>query len=1119
MRLRKLALAVGLASALGADLASALGLGELKLNSTLNQPLDAEIKLLNVKDLSPDEILVSLAGREDFQRAGVDRLYFLTGLKFTIDLENSSGPVVKVSTRKPVNEPYLNFLLQTQWPSGNLLREYTLLMDLPAFSDENVRPVESAKTQKASPSRSQASSTRSNSSRTPASQSEATLSRQSSNTERSNNGASVYGPVGANDTLWEIALQVRPDRSVSVQQTMLAIQRANPEAFINGNINLLRKGQVLRIPDRAEIVDLSARQAISQVAKQNTDWSGNAAGRVSGAQLDGSSRSSAVKRADTAVSGRVKLGVDTDSSESGSGAGSDGGRGEALENELAISLEELDKSRRENSELQSRVSDLESQIETMERLVEVANNDLRNLQLAQQNVEQPVDATGGVTGDGSATAVDDSAEINTAEPSVVAEDAVAEVAPEPKKAVEVKKPSPKKVVRRAPPKEPSLVDLAMENIAYIGAGLLVLIGGVWALLRRRKDEDGFDDFDDDGAFDESVETNEELSALDLDGESVGDFSEEQALDADETPEVEAEVEAQTGDVVGEADIYIAYGKLDQAEQMLQKSLASDPDQIPVLLKLMEVYAEADNIESFDQQYAHLQTLNDEAANSRAAELRAGFAGAAAFVAGAPVAESLNDDLDALLQDDGDSLAGAEAADEFDLGSLDEGLTLDLPEEQADSEVESEFAGLDFSLEDSAAQGDTVEDTADADDFDLGDLDLELNDLEVNENDPDKTQVNEAFSVEGLELPELDDEAVSPESVDELTDELDAELPSLDDDLSLSDLDLGDLDLDLDSELGSEPSDAAPLEDDLALPDLDIELNDGDDSIAELDTELAVDDLGLSDLDLDLGGDDSESPAESEANELDLELEALSEESAATEAADEPNELMDLDLSLADSDEPESGVYADALDLSLAETVSAPVVEREAEPVVDLGLDADLGSSESSGEGAEEVTDFTLSDEELSVDELESDLGDLDFAALDQEMDELDLDLDASSDLSAEPEPSAPEEELLDGDNLQPESEEDVFAEVLPDLDIDDSEVASDDFSAEGLEADLSAGDEMDDELDFLADTDEVATKLDLARAYIDMGDSEGAKDILAEVQQEGDDAQKSEAEELLGRID
>jgi pilus assembly protein FimV len=132
------------------------------------------------------------------------------------------------------------------------------------------------------------------------------------------------------------------------------------------------------------------------------------------------------------------------------------------------------------------------------------------------------------------------------------------------------------------------------------------------------------------------------------------------------------------------------------------------------------------------------------------------------------------------------------------------------------------------------------------------------------------------------------------------------------------------------------------------------------------------------------------------------------------------------------------------------------------------------------------------------------------------MDALDLDLDAASDIASEPVVEVADD-LLDGDNLQPESEEDVFAEALHDLE-SQPEVA-DDFSAEGLEADLSAADEMDDELDFLADTDEVATKLDLARAYIDMGDSEGAKDILAEVQQEGDETQKSEAEELLGRMD
>lgn len=1119
MRLRKLALAVGLASALGADLASALGLGELKLNSTLNQPLDAEIKLLNVKDLSQDEILVSLAGREDFQRAGVDRLYFLTGLKFTIDLENASGPVVKVSTRKPVNEPYLNFLLQTQWPSGNLLREYTLLMDLPAFSDENVRPVESAKTQRTSPARSSQAASRNT--RSVSAQPDSAPTRQSSS-DRSGGGASVYGPVGANDTLWEIALQVRPDRSVSVQQTMLAIQRANPEAFINGNINLLRKGQVLRIPDRGEIVDLSARQAISQVAKQNTDWSGNAAGRVSGAQLDGSSRSSGVKRASTEVSGRVKLGVDTDSRESGSGAGSDGGRGEALENELAISLEELDKSRRENSELKSRVSDLESQIETMERLVEVANNDLRSLQLAQQNVEQPVDATGGLAEEvvEPEVAVVDAPAVE-AVVETAAEEPVIEETPAPSKVEEAKKPNPKKVVRRAPPKEPSLVDLAMDNIAYVGAGLLVLIGGVWVLLRRRKDEDGFDEFDEESAFEETVE-DAELSDLDLTEEPEDIFAEPAEVVPDEAPE--PEVEAETGDVVGEADIYIAYGKLDQAEQMLQKALATEPNQIPVLLKLLEVYVEAENLESFDQQYSHLQTLNDESANARAAELRAGFAGAAAFVAAAPVADSLSDDLDALLQDGEAPVVEESAADEFDLGSLDDELSLDLSEEPVPEDVESEFSGLDFSLPESPAEGDSAESET-VDDFDLGDLDLELSDLEIDESDPDKTQVNETFSADALELPELEDSVSDAQTPAD-------ELPSLEDDLALSDLDLS-----LD-DLAEESSD-----DDLGLADLELDLNELDgaqgDTEAGTEDDLAVDGLDLSDLDLDLGDDlaghsegleveegvddslvdlDLELGPELDSVDDALELDSLGEEPdiAAESVSDVSDELLDLDLSLGDessSPAESSDAYTDSLGLSLAETVKAPVVERE--------------GSDQAGE-FEPQDDFTLSDEELSEDDLESDLGDLDFAALDQEMDALDLDLEASSGAVSESvgdEVAIVEDELLDGDNLQPETEEDVFAEVLSaDSDSargDDlgSAVQEDDFSAEGLEADLSAADEMDDELDFLADTDEVATKLDLARAYIDMGDSEGAKDILAEVQQEGDDAQKSEAEELLGRID
>src|SRR5699024_5131861 len=87
-----------------------------------------------------------------------------------------------------------------------------------------------------------------------------------------------YGPIDDNDTLWQIALNARSDRSLSVHQTMLAIQRLNPDAFINGNINLLRKGQVLRLPSADEVRSLSRTEAVREVALQNEEWADNSMG-------------------------------------------------------------------------------------------------------------------------------------------------------------------------------------------------------------------------------------------------------------------------------------------------------------------------------------------------------------------------------------------------------------------------------------------------------------------------------------------------------------------------------------------------------------------------------------------------------------------------------------------------------------------------------------------------------------------------------------------------------------------------------------------------------------------------------------------------------------------------
>ena len=131
LQVRKLVLAVAAATAFTSGVANALGLGGLAVKSSLNQPLEAEISLSDVRDLSSADIKTRLASAEDFTKAGVDRQFFLTGLTFTPVVRADGKHVIRITSNKPVKEPYLNFLVEVLWPNGRLLREYTLLLDPP----------------------------------------------------------------------------------------------------------------------------------------------------------------------------------------------------------------------------------------------------------------------------------------------------------------------------------------------------------------------------------------------------------------------------------------------------------------------------------------------------------------------------------------------------------------------------------------------------------------------------------------------------------------------------------------------------------------------------------------------------------------------------------------------------------------------------------------------------------------------------------------------------------------------------------------------------------------------------------------------------------------------------
>lgn len=1122
MRLRKLALAVGLAGTMGAQMASALGLGEIKLYSKLNEPLNAEIRLLQVKDLSRNEVLVELASNDDFKRAGIDRIFFLTDLRFDVVLDGATGPVIRVTSQKPVKEPYLNFLLESQWPNGRILREYTLLMDLPTFSDQRPAPVQSARASTppaAVPARTSAPAPVAAAPRaTPAADSAPAPRTQGATpaTAPAYQGE-VYGPVGRNDTLWEIALKVRPGRQYSVQQTMLAIQQLNPDAFINGNINLLREGQVLRVPASSDIDSIGAQQAVSEVAQQNSAWS-ELTGVPVGPQLEGSKRAHpASAGSDTGVSGRLTVGGagTADSVQSGRASGAAGGDSAALQGTLASSLEELDSARRENAELKDRVAEMEDQIQTMERLLEVSSEEFRALQqnIAARNAEQGADSSEAALLP-AAIQTEDSGAVNGSSPtedlaptdSQLADEQAGQVAADtaapapvvepPQVQPEAKPRETSRVVQSAPAQQRSFMDLVFDNILLVGAGILAILAAVWFFLRRRQSGQESDvpaaetsaapvaaaaaagvagaaTADIDAAIESGVADDFSKSYDDVDLAAADDlFAEDDAL-----------VEPQTGDAVAEADIYLSYGKLEQAEGLLQKALEQDPGHTEARLKLLEVFVADQNLDKFDQQLGEVMAFGDAAAVNRAERLRQQFDFAPAY--GGPDAENefaLGDetlDLGLDLGDESFDKPKSADASEFQLGedfglrfassltarepevstteSAEEGLSLELDEAMLAAE-EDFLADLELSLDSNEEQ---AFDLADADapltlDLDLSDLDLadgEGAGDAVASDELSLSLVGDAAAEEELEELDLDALADAEDAFDLNMDDmdlaaLDEEVSALSENMDFAGEEFGfDEALDLDSALplgGGQPT--------AAVADTAADFGE-----LALDDEFSLDSLELDDLSFD--GEDLalENKLESqlENNELTLDLEE------------------DLNVAFTSPLE-EDEVPTLALD------EAAPIAEPEVVATEEVAAtDADITAAEPAELELDE-TDFATFDES---DFDESDFEEFDLAA--------DLGLDADEFAAAD-------------DGL---SEDELFSEALAQLPTPEEAMAG------GMNED-----DLDAELDFLADTDEAATKLDLARAYIDMGDQDGAKDILSEVVVEGNDAQKLEAEELLTRL-
>ena len=346
-------------------------LGTISVESNSNQTLRARIEILQLGGTRWQDITVQMASADDFERFNIERVPFLTNIRFSVE-STTQGNYVNLTSDQIVREPNLTFVLETRWPSGGSLSVHTVLLDSPVFQDDQVEEVRAPISPilqppvDAQPAQSSINQTLELASEEP----EPVLELEPVEPETITTSDA--------DTLSDIAERVRPNTSVSIQQTMLAIQELNPNAFIDGNINQMRSGQVLRIPALGEVQAINAREAIDEVNLQSQ--------QITDVQPFVPSAQEELEEDDQP---QGQLSVVTEAPSAGDLGSAAGGIDEQesaeldrriaqLENQLALRQEEADRASIERAELDSRLADLESQIDAAQEIIR-----LQDLQLAQ----------------------------------------------------------------------------------------------------------------------------------------------------------------------------------------------------------------------------------------------------------------------------------------------------------------------------------------------------------------------------------------------------------------------------------------------------------------------------------------------------------------------------------------------------------------------------------------------------------------------------------------------------------------------------------------------------------------------------------------------------------------
>lgn len=820
---KKQALVVFVSALAFTNVAQALGLGDIELNSNLNEPLDAQIELLQLRGLTAGEILPTLASNDAFQRAGVDRSFFLSNIQFNVSEDEKGELVISLSTRQPVREPFLNFLVEVNWPGGRLLKEYTLLLDPPVFDTGTTGDSLAIDAATGSDETTELSTT------TRASGTDTVSEVQPSEVKpRKEDLPPGQYRVQRNDTLWVIANNVAAGEGYRTQQVMLAIQDLNPDAFLNNNINRLKAGSLLNLPSEAQIAARTVQQAINEVRMQNEGMAPKlrpVVAEQSEVQLSATeSTSSALPQGDGERDPDGYLEVapadDTQGASAGGEPSTNNAEVERLQNELAIAAELNDQFERENKELESRLNQLEEQIAIMQRLLNVQGSNAAALQ--QQLAEQQAAQSAAEQGDAGAAqpqAVESGTEAETATPvardeptqsvdsdSAAAPDYSAQTAPSQQQS----QPAQQQPASQ-PTAEPGILGFikqttapisnwvmaSVTNMIIAGAGLLIVLL-LPSFIRSRLNRN--DDAQSELATVADADLDHQDFSADFDDDLLGGFDEEDTL-----ADMDAQDDERSSDAIMEAEMYMAYQKYEQAEEKLKSALAEEPGRADIGLKLLEVYAETGNATAFDELAQRLSLTADQ--KNQVHELRERM----------PMTGG-TDDFSMDLDDDMDLDFGEDEEDEgaHSLDELEQDLKVDSGRyDLSDFESESE------AKEPAKNKAKAPEPSLGGREDDL-DFSLDLDELDIPDADSsdDRKASGLDFDMGDLGL----DETESSESKG--GDSRDREASSLD--FTLDEDDLGSFDSDFDFELDETKKPSEP-----ELPTLDT-FDEGEFDFASLD---------------------------------------------------------------------------------------------------------------------------------------------------------------------------------------------------------------------------------------------------------------------------------------------